>query len=54
MSEQLAAAHLLSNGWVGAVSSAVRTQSAGVSATLFNPRHYSTVYSVVPVRITVV
>ena len=37
-----------------AVGSPVRTQSAGVSLTPFNPRHYSAVYTVVPVRINVV
>ena len=30
------------------------TRSAGVSPSSFNPRHYSAVYCVVPVRIAVV
>ena len=36
------------------VGSPVRTQSAGASPTPLNPRHFSAVYSVVPVRITIV
>ena len=37
-----------------AVGSPVRTQSAAVSTTLFNARHVSVAYSVVPVRNTTV